>query len=87
MSPDRRRETRVTIYRAQIEGTSPPEVWEVEYEAVADALHFACRDLREGRRRPIEILEDGDVVYDATAIERACQEKEEQRHSPFTTPE
>jgi hypothetical protein len=79
MSPDRRRSRRVTVYRAEIPHTSPPEIWEVEYEALADALHFACRDLREGRRKPLEILEDGVRVYDATSLEAACREREEQR--------
>ena len=60
------------VYRAEVPGTN--ELWEVEYDAVADALHFACRDLREGRRRPIEILEDGVQVYDAEAIATTCEE-------------
>lgn len=81
MSPDRRRTSRVIIYRAEIEGSTPPEVWEVEYEAVADALHFACRDLREGRRRPLTIMEDGMEVLDAAGIEEACRERDEQRNS------
>ena len=79
MSSDRRSSRRVTVYRAEIPHTSPPEVWEVEYEALSDALHFACRDLREGRRKPIEIIEDGVRVYDAESLEAACREREEQR--------
>lgn len=70
MTQDRRHQPRITVYRAEIPGSS--EIWQVEYEAVADALHFACRDLREKRRRPIAILEDGVVRYDAEAISRAC---------------
>lgn len=73
MPRDRRERKRVTIYRAEVPD-SPGEIWSVEYEAVADALHFACRDLREGRRRPLEITEDGVVVYDAEAIARECRE-------------
>jgi hypothetical protein len=80
MSPDRRSSRRITVYRAEIPHTSPPEIWEVEYEAVSDALHFACRDLREGRRRPIEILEDGVRLYDAQSLAEACREREEQRN-------
>lgn len=79
MSPDRRRSRRVVIYRAEIPHTSPTEYWQVEYEALADAIHFACRDLREGRRRPVEILEDGVVVYDAEGLESMCREREENR--------
>lgn len=77
MARDRRTEKRVTVYRAAI--PQQDEIWEVEYEAVADALHFACRDLREGRRRPLEILEDGEVLYDAEGIASACQELEAER--------
>lgn len=65
------------VYRAEV--AQSDELWEVEYEAVADALHFACRDLREGRRRPIEISEDGVVVYDADALAAACRDLEEER--------
>jgi hypothetical protein len=72
MARDRRTQKRVILYRATIPGST--EIWEVEYTAVADALHFACRDLREGRRQPIEILEDGAVVHDAAAIARECHE-------------
>ncbi len=79
MSPDRRRSRRVVVYRAEIPHTSPTEYWEVEYEAMADALHFACRDLREGRRKPVEIIEDGRVVYDAEGLVTACREREEER--------
>lgn len=71
MMQDRRHQPRVTVYRAEMPGSS--EIWQVEYEALADALHFACRDLREKRRRPIAILEDGVVRYDAEAISRACE--------------
>ena len=74
MAYDRRRQKRVTVYRAEL-----PEggIWEVEYEAIADALHFACRDLREERRNPIEIVEDGVVIYDAEGIAQACRERQE----------
>lgn len=75
MARDRRSEKRVTVYRAEV--TDSDELWEVEYEAVAEALHFACRDLRQGRRRPLEILEDGVVVYDAAGISEACAGREE----------
>lgn len=71
---DRRTTNRVTVYRAR--GRGADEVWEVEYEAVADALHFACRDLREGRRAPLSIVEDGVLIYDREAIERACHEED-----------
>jgi hypothetical protein len=73
MSNERRSRRRVIVYRAEVPYSD--EVWEVEYDAVAEALHFACRDLREGRRRPIEILEDDVVVYDAAAIARAAAER------------
>ena len=69
---DRRDTERVTVYRAQISDSD--EVREVEYEAVADALHFACRDLREGRRTPLSITESGVLIYDAEAIARLCDE-------------
>ncbi|MDQ3555918.1 MAG: hypothetical protein M3409_03950 [Gemmatimonadota bacterium] len=73
MPADRRSHDRVTVYRAEIVGSD--EVWEVEYEAVADALHFACRDLHEGRRRPMEIVEDGVRVHDAESIGRHCRQR------------
>ena len=69
---DRRATERTTLYRARISDSD--EIWEVEYEAVADALHFACRDLREGRRTPLSISEDGVLIYDADAIARMCEE-------------
>ena len=70
MAHDPRRRKRVTLYRAEIPHSA--DLWEVEYDSVADALHFACRDLREGRRRPIEILEDGVRMHDAESIASAC---------------
>lgn len=73
MALDPRSRKRIIIYRAEVPHSD--ELWEVQYDAVADALHFACRDLREGRRRPIEIVEDGVVVHDAAAISRACGEQ------------
>lgn len=73
MPADRRSRKRVIVYRAALPDSD--ELWEVEYEAVADALHFACRDLREGRRNPLEILEDGVQVYDADSIAEACEER------------
>lgn len=79
MPSDRRSSRRVIVYRAALPHTSPVEYWQVEYEAIADALHFACRDLREGRRKPVEILEDGVVVYDAEGLVAACREREAQR--------
>lgn len=75
MERDRRSEKRVTVYRAEVPGR--PDEWRVEYESVADALHFACRDLRERRRRPIEIVEDGVRVYDAEGIAAECRRIEE----------
>jgi hypothetical protein len=75
MPRDRRNAERVTVYRAEIPGP-PPEEWNREYESVSDALHFACLDLRSGRRTPLEITEDGMVVYDAAAIAAACEERE-----------
>jgi len=79
MPSDRRETKRVTLYRAELPHTSPVEYWEVEYEALSDALHFACRDLREGRRKPVQIVQDGVVLYDADSIPDACREREEQR--------
>jgi hypothetical protein len=70
MAHDQRSRKRVTVYRAEVPNSD--ELWEVEYDAVADALHFACRDLRSGRRRPIEIIEDGVTIYDAEGIARVC---------------
>ena len=69
---DRRADKRVTIYRARISDSD--EIREVEYESVSDALHFACRDLREGRRTPLSISEDGVLIYDAEAISSLCRE-------------
>ena len=80
MAYDPRRRKRITVYRAQVPHSA--ELWEVEYEAVADALHFACRDLREGRRRPIEIVEDGVVIHDADGIARLCAEQQSGLGSP-----
>lgn len=67
MPSERRSSKRVTVYRAEDAGV-PGGVHEVEYESVADALHFALRDLREGRRTPLEIREDGRLVLDREAI-------------------
>lgn len=81
MDQDRRSQKRVTVYRSQLPDSS--EIRTVEYESIADALHFACRDLREGRRRPLEIVEDGVVIYDAARLAHACNELEtrfDQRH-------
>jgi hypothetical protein len=73
MVHDQRSRKRITVYRAEIPDSA--EIWEVRYDAIADALHFACRDLRSGRRRPIEILEDGVRIYDADAIASACSQQ------------
>ena len=73
---DRRHEKRVTDYRSELPETG--ETREVEYAAVGEALHFACRDLREGRRRPLEITENGIVVHDAGEIARLCEERREE---------
>jgi hypothetical protein len=77
MPMDRRSEKRSTVYRAEIPATG--QLREVIYESLADALHFACRDLRAGRRRPLAIVEDGVVIYDAETIALACEEQR-QRH-------
>ena len=69
---DRRSDKRVTSYRARISDSD--EIWEAEYESVSDALHFACRDRREGRRTPLSITEDGVLIYTADAIARMCEE-------------
>lgn len=82
MPRDRRGSKRVTIYRAEVPDSD--EMWEVEYEAVAEALHFACRDLREGRRKPVEIREEGILVYDAAAIAEACRERAVELRVPST---
>lgn len=71
---DRRSQKRVIVYRSSVPGEN--EVREVRYDAVADALHFACRDLREGRREPIEIVEDGVRIYDSEAIAEECESRE-----------
>ena len=76
---DRRSDKRVTLYRARVRDSD--EVWEVEYEAVADALHFACRDLREGRRTPLSISEDDVLVHDADAIARLCADESTGLHA------
>lgn len=73
MAYERRGSKRVTLYQA--EETDPKKLRMVEYDSVADALHFACRDLREGRRRPIEIAEDGVVIHDEAAIADWCRER------------
>ncbi|HUE96356.1 MAG TPA: hypothetical protein VMN39_06830 [Longimicrobiaceae bacterium] len=73
MNRDRRHQTRVIVYRAKVDDAEEP--YEAEYSAIADALHFACRDLRESRRVPIEILEDGVTIYDAAGIAAACAER------------
>lgn len=75
MTRERRAQKRVVLYRAQVPDEADP--YEVVYESVADALHFACRDLRTGRRRPIAIVEDGIVVLDARAIEAECEAAED----------
>ena len=76
MAHDRRSRKRVTIYRAELPNTG--EIREVEYESIADALHFACRDLREGRRRPLAIVEDGAVIHDETSLAEACEQLEQE---------
>lgn len=74
MPQDRRSQKRVIVYRAELPDTN--ELWEVEYTAIADALHFACRDLREGRRKPLQILEDGDEVFDSAGIAEECSKRD-----------
>lgn len=73
MSKDRRQKKRVVVYRFRVRDTDEPR--EVEYPAIADALHFACRDLRDGRRIPIEIVEDGVQVHDAESIDEECRSR------------
>lgn len=70
---DRRTTKRVTVYRAHITGSQ--EVWQAEYDAISDALHFACRDLREGRRTPLSIMENGIMIHDREEIARMCQDE------------
>jgi hypothetical protein len=79
MPGDRRSEKRITVYRADVPDSD--ELWEVEYEAVAEAIHFACRDLREGRRIPREIIDDGVLLYDADAIAELCRERADEREA------
>lgn len=81
MPTERRRTRRVVVYLAELPYTDPVEYYRVEYEAVSDALHFACRDLREGRRRPVEIREDGRLIYDAEGLAAACRDREAQTRS------
>lgn len=71
MATDRRSHKRVVLYRAEVPGET--ERYEVEYESVSDALHFACRDLRAGRRNPLAIVEDGATVLDAAQIRERCE--------------
>ena len=81
MSQDRRKQKRITVYRSALPDSG--EIREVEYESIAEAIHFACRDLREGRRRPIEIVEDGVVIYEGDSMLRICEERDqewEERH-------
>lgn len=85
MQSDRRSARRVVVYRAELPHTSPVEYWQVEYDAVGDALHFACRDLREGRRKPVEIRENGVVLYDAEGLVEACREREAARQEAEET--
>lgn len=75
MPHDRRQHHRIVTYRAATPGPHG-ELYEVEYDAEADALHFACRDLREGRREPLQILEDGVLVYDADGIRAECERRD-----------
>lgn len=70
MAHDRRAHKRVVTYRATVKESG--ELHEVQYDAISDALHFACRDLRGKRRQPIEILEDGVRIFDADAIREEC---------------
>lgn len=74
MPGDRRKHRRAVTYRASVPGS--PEDYEVEYDSVADALHFACRDLREERRQPLQIVEDGALVYDAADIQAECARRD-----------
>ena len=66
----------MVLYRAELRGEDEP--YEVKYESVADALHFACRDLRTERRRPVAIVEDGVVVLDADQIAAECESREDE---------
>lgn len=75
MNTDRRAQRRIVLYRAEVPEEAEPH--EVAYESVADALHFACRDLRTGRRRPLAIVEDGIVVLDAEGIVAECATRDD----------
>ena len=50
---DRRIAERVTVCRAHLSGTQA--TGQAEYEDIADAIHFACRDLRKGRRTSLSL--------------------------------
>lgn len=79
MPSDRRSQHRVILYRAEVPDDAG--IHEVRYDSVADALHFACRDLRNQRRRPLSIVEDGTVVMDADQIRRVCAEERAEMES------
>ena len=85
MLRDRRSEERIVLYRAEIPGEAAPH--EVQYESVADAFHFACRDLHSGRRTPVEITESGIVVYDAERIRVECEQKQVEIETRLEMPE
>lgn len=75
MPTERRSRQRTIVYRAEVPGEAQPH--EAQYPSLADALHFACRDLRSGRRSPVAIEEDGVVVYDADKIRLECGEEQQ----------
>ena len=85
MPQDRRSEERIVLYRAEVPGEAAPH--EVQYESVADALHFACRDLHSGRRIPIEITESGIVVQNADGIRAECEQKQAEIEARLEIPE
>jgi hypothetical protein len=72
----------MVLYRAEVPGE---EEYEAEYESLADALHFACRDLRAGRRVPLEIREDGAVVLTRDGIRERCRAELEEIHARLDT--
>lgn len=74
MTRDRRHHKRIITYRSRV--GDGDEVREVDYGSAAEAIHFACRDLQQERREPIEILEDGVQIYDRAAIEKECEKHE-----------
>lgn len=57
------------VYRAVVPG-NPPHGVAQEFGSVEEALFFAFRDLRERTSRPLEIAEQGRILYNAAEIVR-----------------